>query len=120
MDTTEHQGHESSDANIRGVVLAAVGLALTALLVHVALYFQLHLLATRADRAEPVAPAFAPTREHGPPPEPRLQTAPADDLRQMRAAEEKQLTTYGWVDREAGIVHVPIERAKELIAEGGR
>src|SRR5262249_38952558 len=68
MDTTEHQGHESSDANIRGVVWAAIGLALMAVLVQVGLYFQLRLLATRADRAEPVAPAFAPTSEHGPPP----------------------------------------------------
>jgi len=120
MDTTEHQGHESSDANIRGVVWAAIGLALMAVLVQVGLYFQLRLLATRADRAEPVAPAFAPTSEHGPPPEPRLQTAPAEDLRQLRAAEEKQLTTYGWVDRKDGVVHVPIERAKELVVEGGR
>jgi len=120
MDTTEHQGHESSDANIRGVTWAALGLALTALLVHIVLYFQLHLLVTRAERSEPVPPSFAPAREQGPPPEPRLQTAPADDLRQMRAAEEKQLSSYGWVDRKAGIVHVPIERAKELVAEGGQ
>lgn len=120
MDTTERHGHESSDANVRGVVWAAVGLALTALVVHVALYFQLHLLVARADRSEPVPPSFAPPAEHGPPPEPRLQTAPAEDLRQLRAVEEKQLTTYGWVDRKAGVVHVPIDRAKELVAEGGR
>jgi len=120
MDTTEHQGHESSDANIRGVAWAALGLALTALLVHIVLYFQLHLLVTRAERSEPVPPSFAPATEHVPPPEPRLQTAPADDLRNLRAAEQTRLTTYGWVDRKAGVVRVPIERAKELVAEGAR
>ncbi|TMA82880.1 MAG: hypothetical protein E6J77_15170, partial [Deltaproteobacteria bacterium] len=35
MDTTEHRGHESSDANVRGVVWAGVALAVTALVVQV-------------------------------------------------------------------------------------
>ena len=120
MDTTEHRGHESSDANVRGVVWAGVALAVTALVVQVGLYFQLRLLATRAERLEPVPPSFAPAAEHPPPPEPRLQTAPADDLRKLRAAEHTRLTTYGWVDRKAGVVRIPIERAKELVAEGAR
>jgi len=120
MDTTEHRGHESSDVNVRGVVWAGVALAVTALVVQVGLYFQLRLLATRAERLEPVPPSFAPATEHVPPPEPRLQTAPADDLRNLRAAEQTRLTTYGWVDRKAGVVRVPIERAKELVAEGAR
>jgi len=67
-----------------------------------------------------VPPSFAPAAEHAPPPEPRLQTAPADDLRNLRAAEQTRLTTYGWVDRKAGVVRIPIERAKELVAEGAR
>ena len=120
MDTTEHRGHESSDANVRGVVWAGVALAVTALVVQVGLYFQLRLLATRAERLEPVPPSFAPATEHAPPPEPRLQTAPAEDLRYLRAAEQTRLTTYGWVDRKAGVVRVPIDRAKELVAEGAR
>ena len=120
MDTTEHRGHESSDASVRGVVWAGVALAVTALVVHIGLYFHLRLLATRAERLEPVPPSFAPAAEHPPPPEPRLQTAPADDLQKLRAAEERQLTTYGWIDRKAGVVHAPIERAKELVAEGAR
>ena len=119
MDTTERHGHESSDANVRGVVWAAVGLALTALVVHVALYFQLHLLVARADRSEPVPPSFAPPAEHGPPPEPRLQTAPAEDLRQLRAVEEKQLTTYGWVDRNGGVVRIPVDEAIKLTLQRG-
>jgi hypothetical protein len=41
---------------------------------------------------------------------------PVTDLVHMRAAEEKVLTTYGWVDRERGIIHIPIEVAKERMA----
>lgn len=37
-----------------------------------------------------------------------------------RARKKEQLSSYGWVDRSAGVVHVPISRAMELVAEGVR
>jgi hypothetical protein len=39
---------------------------------------------------------------------------------QDREARKKQLGSYGWVDRKAGVVRIPIERAMELSAEGVR
>src|SRR5579872_4151321 len=42
---------------------------------------------------------------------PRLQISPRVELRQFRAIEDMDLTNYGWVNRTAGIVRVPIERA---------
>ena len=33
--------------------------------------------------------------------------------------QEKQLNSYGWVDKDAGVAHIPIERAMALIAERG-
>lgn len=39
----------------------------------------------------------------------------------QRAREQAVLDSYGWVDRERGIVRIPIERAIELyVAEEGR
>ena len=35
----------------------------------------------------------------------------------MRAAESAVLESYGWVDREAGVARIPIERAMLLLAE---
>jgi hypothetical protein len=35
-------------------------------------------------------------------------------------ARRERLGTYGWVDQKAGIVHLPIERAMELSAQGVR
>ena len=40
-------------------------------------------------------------------------------LAQFRTQQREALTTYGWVDKEAGVVRVPIERAKQLIVERG-
>jgi hypothetical protein len=38
-------------------------------------------------------------------------------LHQLRAAQEKQATTYAWVDRKAGVVQLPIARAMELVVQ---
>jgi hypothetical protein len=38
-------------------------------------------------------------------------------LQQTRAEQTKKLEGYGWVDRNAGVVHLPIERAMELTVQ---
>jgi hypothetical protein len=53
------------------------------------------------------------------PPEPRLQADPPRDLEEFLAREEEFLTTYGWINREEGIVRLPVGRAMTLIAEQG-
>src|SRR5579883_1723321 len=53
------------------------------------------------------------------PPEPRLQQAPITDLKEMRAAEDKILNGYGWIDQQHGIVRVPIDRAIDMLAQKG-
>lgn len=53
------------------------------------------------------------------PPEPRLQTDPAADLGAYVRREQQLLDSYGWVDRERGIAHIPIEAAMERLARTG-
>ena len=53
------------------------------------------------------------------PPEPRLQTNPREDLRELRAKEDELLGSYGWVDKNAGVVRIPIEDAMKLTVERG-
>jgi len=38
----------------------------------------------------------------------------------QRALKMERLGSYGWVDERAGTVHIPIERAMELVAQGVR
>src|SRR5579885_2621695 len=44
-------------------------------------------------------------------PPPTLQPNPVADLNKFRAAEEQEMNTYGWVDPNAGKIHIPIESA---------
>ena len=50
---------------------------------------------------------------------PRLQPSPETEMNEMLAAEERELSTYGWVDCERGIVRVPIDRAIDELAARG-
>jgi hypothetical protein len=37
-----------------------------------------------------------------------------------RAARLQHLRSYGWIDRQRGIVHLPIDRAMDLVVQGER
>ena len=53
------------------------------------------------------------------PPVPTLEINPERDLTTFRQREDAQLSSYGWVDRAAGTVHIPIERAMDqMVADG--
>jgi hypothetical protein len=49
-------------------------------------------------------------------PKPNLQPDPVADLNKFRASEEEQMNTYGWVDPAAKKIHIPIERAIDVVS----
>jgi len=53
------------------------------------------------------------------PPGPRLQLDPPSDLAKFRAREQTQLDSYGWIDRDNGIAHIPIAQAMKDVARRG-
>jgi hypothetical protein len=113
----ESQGHEARDIRLRPLIITAIGLTLLAGLTLLGMW-QLfdYFAASRARLDTPPSP-LREAREL--PPEPRLQVSPKADRRDMLAAEMAILHSYGWVDRDAGIVRIPIERAIEILAERG-
>lgn len=53
------------------------------------------------------------------PPAPRLQVHAPDELRDFRAREEHALSTYAIIDKQQGVVRIPIDRAIDLLAQKG-
>ena len=109
------------------VVPSAVPLGLFALLAVITIvcaaivFVFFHLLqkqADRKDRAE-IAEAGLDRPQDTIPPPPRLQIHAVASWQEFRQAENQRLTTYGWLDRSQGAVHVPIERAIDLVVERG-
>ena len=52
-------------------------------------------------------------------PKPRLEIDERGQIGGFRLGEEEKLHTYGWVDQNAGIMRIPIDRAMDLIAQRG-
>jgi hypothetical protein len=48
---------------------------------------------------------------------PALQISPARDLQDLRTREERLLHSTEWIDRNAGMVRIPIEQAMSLLAK---
>ncbi len=67
---------------------------------------------------QPLLQPFPRTGAEGTPIVPYHAT-PVIDLGEMRAAEQRVLTSYGWVDQQKGIVRIPIEQAMKLTLERG-
>ncbi len=122
-DTTKqsdgaHGGHEGGEIRARPVFLSILGLAAVCVLSGILVLALFRYIDDRLVESEPPAgPLAVPAGQL--PPQPRLQIDEAGDLAKYRAAEERQLTTYGWIDQQAGVVYIPIARAKALLLERG-
>lgn len=114
---SHHGGHETTDVNVRPLAKYAVVLVLTIAgsMVLMWVLFQFYQ-GMPVREGGPVSPL---TTERVPPPRPRLQTmeTQGEDLTANRASERETLTTYGWVDKKAGIVRIPVQRAMDLAIE---
>src|SRR5215813_1133335 len=115
--------HEPNTVNIPGVIAFLVALATSIvvgflLLRGLLVYFD----ALKAEEAPPPSPLATGVRL---PPEPRLQGAPGsvgsptEDIRRFREQEDQMLDSYGWIDRQNGVIRIPIEQAKKLIEQRG-
>src|SRR5690242_2527429 len=114
----EKQDHEQRDADVGSLFLIALSLFLGGGIVFIAAYvvlhyFQVHEPAKIAGRNDLPDQAVANF------PQPRLLVQPGGNLEQLRLAEDVDLNSYGWIDRNAGIVRVPVERAMELLLQRG-
>ena len=110
--------HEESDVNVRAIVGFGVGLLVLGAVVQVLLAFLFGYYTREASHGGRVFPLAAEHQEQ-PPPEPRLQTNPVEDLQRMRAREDELLGTYGWVDQPGGVARIPIEEAMKLTVQRG-
>jgi hypothetical protein len=119
MDPHGGGGHEERDVSFRPVVRGLAGLV--ALLIVTGLLMRLFFgfLAEREAKESLPPNPLAQNFGRQVPPEPRLQTDPLQDLRALHAEEDALLNSYGWVDRKAGVVHIPVQRAIELLAQRG-
>src|SRR5271156_1293947 len=110
---------DHGEVNFRALSKFAIGLVITAIfsagLVLGIFQYMLH-----REGGVPASRIESPAQDARQlPPEPRLEETPVTDLQEMRAAEDKVLHNYAWLDQANGIVRIPIDHAMDLIAQRG-
>ena len=110
------RGYEDSDVSMGRLLAFAGGVVALIILGVLGSAAVFHFFVSHQPLGPPASP-FEDVRTL--PPEPRLQINAPQDLQQYRAAEDKILDSYGWVDSHAGIVRIPIDRAMNLMLQKG-
>jgi hypothetical protein len=110
------EGYEHSDASVHSVFRYGLTLAILIAVVMVAMVWTYEFFAKHESLGPPASP-FENVRVL--PPAPRLQPQPAVDLKSYCAAEQTELSTYGWVDQQMGVVRVPVDRAMDIVLQKG-
>lgn len=111
--------YEHTDADTGSIVRFGVWLAAIAVVTHLALAGAFAWGISQAkETAEPRYP-LAAGQQAPKPPAPVLQQYPDREMTAFRAADEGALESYGWIDRGAGRVHIPIDEAIRLTLERG-
>jgi hypothetical protein len=129
-----HQAHEEvayerEDLRPRVIFSFLIGLALVGLLVHFVVKGMYgYLDAYQKQHQPPLNPLVSQTESDSRRvsnadiarfPQPRLETNERMEINDFRLQEEKNLNSYGWVDQNAGIARIPIDRAMQLLAQRG-
>jgi len=133
-DVNPETHHEKSDVNVRALLwFAAIFVVFGALTYGVVLLMFRHFaqmarnatttplteIARPADANVPQIPRLQPfpMKQPGGTMMPPNTSTPVVDMEEMRGNEEQALNNPGWVDRQKGIVRLPIAVAKQLAVQ---
>ncbi|MFY9572304.1 MAG: hypothetical protein WAV20_12970, partial [Blastocatellia bacterium] len=130
-------GHEASELSIGPIVWFLIGLAGATIVVCLLMAGLFKAFENSDEKSKDRVSPLAGERQKLPP-EPRLQLAPStaeqleskgapnlkhdhplQEMKRLRAEENDRLHSYGWVDKKAGVVRIPIDQAKKLVLEKG-
>ena len=126
---------EREDLSTRGVFAFMIGLAIVGLLIYLIIVGMYSFLdkyersqMTTASPLVTTTPAMGPQsrvvtkdymekfKENG---APMLENDERGQFKDFLLNQEDQLNSYGWVDEQGGVAHIPIERAMDLIVGRG-
>lgn len=123
--------HEKSDVNVRALFAFGAAFVVFAAVSHFVL-FVMYKQFVKHEKANQHVPLTMMKRPESVPQIPRLQpfptkgasgtippmsNTPVTDMEEMRAAQERELHSYGYIDRQKGVVHIPIEEAKKRVEQ---
>jgi len=142
VNSSQHGDYERRDIGVAGVLYFLLGLLVAGVMVHFIVNGLYWYLGKRSEAEQtPVSPlvkSVPSDTRHLPEeyktdsegadyekyleknfPQPQLETNERTELNKVRLREEDILSTYGYVDKNAGTVRIPIDRAMDLLVQRG-
>ncbi|MGH9344726.1 MAG: hypothetical protein ACRD19_13320 [Terriglobia bacterium] len=107
--------HEPRDADVRKLMWFGVGLLALIIFGYVVTEITFHYF---VGQRKVVAPTALFTKEQMPP-APLIQEHPGQELQGYLKEQNQILDSYGWVDRKAGAVRIPISQAMNMLLQKG-
>lgn len=113
----QKMGYETYDLRIGPVLIATAAILAVAILSFISMW----VMFIGMEKASIyLAEAPPPMTVHQKPYDGLLiQAEPPAELAQVRSETQATLSAYGWIDKDAGVVHLPIETAKTLALKRG-
>lgn len=106
--------HEAAEKEASYFNPLTIGFAAIGLVVMIALVLGVAALLSRVGPPRASGQATPIT-----PPAPRLQVAPPAEFQELKATQMERLATYDWVNPDAGVVRIPIDRAMQIMVARG-
>ena len=119
LEQEQHGGYERTDVNTWAIGKFGIALVLISVGAMAMLLMLFHYLIALEGPPAPKAYSSLEEAHVKKPAGVQLEETPVLDLARERAAEDKVLNSYGWVDKEKGIARVPIDVAIDMVAKQG-
>jgi hypothetical protein len=115
---TGTRGHERRDVDVPALFTIAFLLLLSCIAIFIVVTLMMRHFKAR-EPAVTAGKANIPATRSEKFPQPRLEVKPGAGLAELRAAEDADLNSYGWINRNTGTVRIPIDRAMQLLLARG-
>jgi hypothetical protein len=132
FEQISHHGvrYENRDLGGRGIFAFLVGLIIFGVVICLAVYGYFAISERYKSSAEPLSATVTTTQGPDVPdameryrqthkPTVMLQNDDVSDMNNFRAQEDRNLSSYGWIDQKAGVVRIPIDQAMKNIVQQG-
>lgn len=108
-----HADEWDGEVRMAPIVWSTVAVALSVIIAFGFCWFLMGFMESL--REEPVLSPIAEANERRLPPKPWVQPKPEMEMDELREQLAERMSTYGWSNQLDGMVHIPVDQAKELV-----
>ena len=110
--------YETSDAKAKTLGFIGAGIIIAAIILPLLLWGLYRFFEDTAAKGSPI-PETVGKQSFETAKSPPLEPNPVGNHQNFQRAENEKLNGYGWIDKQNGVVHIPIERAMKQLVKNG-